>query len=73
MIKLIREFFELWAKQNWLKHIDRAVDKYNRLDRDAKVQAHVVHKLVERYNEIYPGDKIEERRKEQRNGHQKTV
>lgn len=61
MIKLISEWLELWAKQNWLKHIDRAVDKYNRLDRKAKVQAHVVHKLVERYNEIYPRDKLEKK------------
>lgn len=58
MIDLIREWFELWAKQNWLKHIDRAMDKYNRLYRKARVQAHVVHKLVERYNEIYPNDRI---------------
>lgn len=63
MIDLIREWFELWAKQNWLRHIDRASDKYNRLNRKAKVQAYVVHKLVERYNELYPGDKIEVRRK----------
>lgn len=57
MIELIREWFELGAKQAWLKQIDRAANKYNRLKRKTEVQAHIVHKLVERYNEIYD-DKI---------------
>ena len=63
MIDLIREWFEFWAKQNWLKHIDRAVNEYNRLEQKARVQAHVVHELVKRYNEIYPNDKIEKTEK----------
>ena len=65
MIDLIREWFELWAKQNWLKHIDRATDKYNKLKRKTEVQANVVHKLVERYNELYPGDKLAVGRKKE--------
>lgn len=64
MVDLITELFELWTKKIWLKHIDRAADKCKRLEMAARAQAHVVHKLVERYNEIYPGDKIEARRKE---------
>ena len=64
MIDLIREWLELWAKQNWLKHINRAADKYNRLNQKARVQAYIVHALVERYNELYPSDKIEVRRNE---------
>lgn len=58
MIDLIREWLELLVKQNWLRHINRAADKYNRLNQKANTQAYVVHKLVERYNELYPGDKI---------------
>ena len=50
MIELIREWFELGAKQAWLKQIDRAANKYNRLKRKTEVQAHIVHKLVDRYN-----------------------
>lgn len=58
MIDLIREWLELWAKQNWLKQINRATDKYNRLNQKAKMQAYIVRALVERYNELYPNDKI---------------
>lgn len=59
MIELIKEWFELTVKQNWLKHIDRAIDKYNKLKRKTDIQNHVVHKLVERYNELYPNDMID--------------
>lgn len=64
MICLIREWLEFWVKRNWLKHIDRAIDKHNRLDRETKAQAYVVHELLKRYNELYPSDKIEVRRNE---------
>ena len=64
MIGLIREWLEFWVKRNWLKHIDRAIDKHNRLDRETKAQAYVVHELLKRYNELYPSDKIEVRRHE---------
>jgi len=58
MIDLIREWLELLVKQNWLRHINREADKYNRLNQKANTQAYVVQKLVERYNELYPSDKI---------------
>ena len=64
MIGLIREWLEFWVKRNWLKHIDRAIDKHNRLDRETKAQAYVVHELLKRYNELYHSDKIEVRRNE---------
>ena len=64
MIGLIREWLEFWVKRNWLKHIDRAIDKHNRLDRETKAQAYVVHELLKRYTELYPSDKIEVRRNE---------
>ena len=70
MIGLIREWLEFWVKRNWLKHIDRAIDKHNRLDRETKAQAYVVHELLKRYNELYPSDKIEVRRNE---GDRKSV
>ena len=68
MIGLIREWLEFWVKRNWLKHIDRAIDKHNRLDRETKAQAYVVHELLKRYNELYPSDKIEVRRNEGEQG-----
>lgn len=59
MIELIKEWLELTVKQNWMKTIDREVDKYNKLKRKMDVQNHVVHKLVEKYNELYPNDMID--------------
>lgn len=59
MNELIKKWFELIVKQNWLKTIDREVDKYNKLKRKMDIQNHVVHKLVERYNELYPNDMID--------------
>ncbi|MDE7245543.1 MAG: hypothetical protein K2O18_16440 [Oscillospiraceae bacterium] len=72
MIELIKEWFEFVAKQNWLNHINRAADRYYRLDRKAQIQAYVVHKLVARYNELYPSDKIKMWQKEARHGQKKA-
>lgn len=72
VIELIKEWLELAAKQNWLNHINRAIDKYNKLNQKARVQAHVIHKLVERYDEIYHGNKIKLMQKDGQNGYQKT-
>lgn len=58
MIELIREWFELTAKKNWLKTIDRAVNKYNRLRQEATAQSYIVRKLLDKYNDLYPSDKI---------------
>lgn len=58
MIKILSELIELSVKKNWLKHINKAVDKYNKLNQEANVQSYVVRKLVDRYNELYPNDMI---------------
>ena len=39
MIDLIREWLELLVKQNWLRHINREADKYNRLNQKANIAA----------------------------------
>ena len=64
MIGLIREWLKLMVKRNWLKHINREVKKYNSLNEKARVQAYIVHKMVEQYNELYPSDKIMAERKD---------
>lgn len=61
MIELIREWFELRTKQNWLKHIDKELKRYNRLIIKAEAQSNVVHYLVERYKGLYPGNEIREK------------
>lgn len=59
IIELIREGIEFRVNINRLKRINRAADKYNKLTHKVRVQANVVHKLVERYNELYPNNRIE--------------
>lgn len=51
--KLLKESFELWVKKRWLKEINRAIDKYHKVQAKANREYYVMSKLIERYNEIY--------------------
>ncbi len=63
MIDLIKEWFELTAKANWLKMIDKEVNKYNRINRKLNSQAHIINALLNKYKEIYGEDlRVEEGR-----------
>ena len=53
MSELLKRSFEIWCKKRWLKTIDRACDKYEKIRKKANRQAYVVNALVRRYNEIY--------------------
>lgn len=55
---LVKRTFDIWAKKRWLKFIDKEVSKYNRLNDETRRQAHIVHALVDKYNELYPDSKI---------------
>lgn len=56
--ELIKETLELFCWERRLKRIDKAMNKYNRINEKAKRQAHTVHVLVGKYNEIYKHDPI---------------
>lgn len=56
--KLIKETLELFIKKIWLKRIAKEADKYNRINGKANRQAHIVHAMIDRYNEIYKDDPI---------------
>lgn len=57
--KLIKELFGLFVQGIRLKRISQAVDRYNRTNEKAKREAHIVHALVDRYNEIFKNDSLE--------------
>lgn len=59
MIELIKEWFEIIAKKNWLRIIDKEFDRYRVLYSKAKIQANTVNALVDKYNELYPDDKLD--------------
>lgn len=56
---LLKESFDLFVRENWLKTINKEIDRYNKYNQKAKMSAHAVHELIRRYNELYPNDKIE--------------
>lgn len=53
---LLKRTFELWVKKNWLKEIDRAVDRYKKAYAKATREHYVMNKLIEEYNKIYNED-----------------
>lgn len=62
MIELIKEWFEIIKKKNWLRIINKEYDRYRMIYSKAKIQANVVNTLVDKYNELYPDDKLNVRK-----------
>lgn len=58
---LLKECFELFCRNNWLRVIRKEVDKYNKLCAKGKVSEHVISELIDRYNELYPNDMIKQK------------
>ena len=53
---LLKRSFELWVKERWLKEIDRAVDRYNKVKTEADYQRYVIDVLLEKYKTKYGED-----------------
>lgn len=53
MFELIKYRFDLFIKHRWLKTIDKACNKYNKLSAKARHQAAIINALIKRYNELY--------------------
>lgn len=51
---LIKRTFDIWAKERWLRRIDKEVNKYNRMNDKTRRQAYAVRTLVDKYNELCP-------------------
>lgn len=56
MKELLKQSFELWCKKQWLKSIDKEIDRYNHLYHKTKRQHHILSATINRYNEIYGED-----------------
>ena len=56
MKKLLKERFELFCKNNWLRTIHKECDKYNKLKSKLNRQQYIVNALVKRYKELYGED-----------------
>lgn len=57
-MELLKKMFELEIKRMWMREVDKAVEKYNRLNHKTNRQGRVVNALIVRYNEIYAHDGI---------------
>lgn len=53
-MELISRAFSLWCQINWLREIDKAQRKLERLQDEAKRQRYVVARLKAKYLELYP-------------------
>lgn len=53
MVRLLKELFELWIRSCWLRKIEKAINKNNRLNARARRQRYIVEKLMKEYNKIY--------------------
>lgn len=56
MKKLLKESFELFCKNNWLRTIDKECYRYNKLKSKLNRQQYVVNALMKRYKELYSED-----------------
>lgn len=56
MAELLKRLFELFAKNRWLKTIDKECDKYNKIKGKLSRQQYVVISLLAEYKKIYGED-----------------
>ena len=56
MAELLKQSFELFVKNRWLKTIDKECDKYNKIKSKLSRQRYVVNSLLEEYKKIYGED-----------------
>ena len=53
MAELLKQSFELFVKNRWLKTIDKECDKYNKIKSKLSRQQYVVNSLLAEYKKIY--------------------
>lgn len=56
MAGLLKQSFELFVKNRWLKTIDKECDKYNKIKSKLSRQQYVVNSLLAEYKKIYGED-----------------
>ena len=58
LIHVIKKSFELSVKTRWLKEIEKAIHKREKLYEDYQRQGFVISELVKEFNKRYPDDKL---------------
>ena len=53
MLDLLKRSFDIFVKKQWLKEIDKAIDRHKKAQTKANREYYVLTKLVEAYNEKY--------------------
>ena len=53
---LLKQSFELFVKNRWLKTIDKECDKYNKIKSKLSRQQYVINSLLAEYKKIYGED-----------------
>ena len=56
MVELLKQSFDLFVKNRWLKTIDKECDKYNKLKSKLCRQQYVVNALLAEYKKKYCED-----------------
>lgn len=56
MRELLKQSFELFVKNRWLKTIDKECDKYNKIKSKLSCQQYVVNSLLAEYKKKYGED-----------------
>lgn len=56
MAELLKQSFELFVKNRWLKTIDKEFEKYNQIKSKLFRQQYVVNSLLAEYKKIYGED-----------------
>lgn len=56
MAELLKQSFELFVKNRWLKTIDKECDKYNKIKSKLSRQQYVVNSLIAEYKKKYGED-----------------
>lgn len=53
VIEFIEKIFNIWSKSNWLRCINKEVNKYYKLKEKTVRQHYILKAMVKRYEEIY--------------------
>ena len=58
MSNMLKKVVELWIQKRFLALIEREVQRHKKLEKRLIRQGHMVIRLADRYNELYPNNPI---------------
>ena len=60
IVGLLKRTFNILIQEHWLHVIDKEIKRFEKYKMKANASAIAVHDLMNRYNEIYKGEEINE-------------